>query len=603
MSTDIDPEFGFGYIPPHPGMTGLPEMQINGYTNLGEATFLPDTKGSDTFQLIDSLLWSKGKHYIKVGGEYRWVRSRFDIDADARGLYSFNGTFTGNAFADYLLGDPNQETLNSELYGDLRYRYYGGYFNDDWKVTPKLTLNLGIRYERETAPFERHNLQSNFVVGPNLLIFPNNNIPPTTLIPASLAGQIPSGIDPRALVKVFGNNWAPRAGLAYALTPKTVIRTGGGIFYAEADAAGASGRPVSNPPFRTTYNPPAGNGVQPTFTFASGFPATAENPAFFNQSTSALISFDPDEKVPVIYKWSADIQREIGKFLLDVGYVGTKGTHLAVAYNINQAFAGPGTAASRELYQGFNTITYQDSMGNSTYNSLQVRLERRYSNGISLLMSYTWNKSIDLGSGSLVADLTFRNVADVGWERAVSSGSVPQRFVTAYTYALPVGNGKRFAPQNRVLAGVIGDWQLNGITTIRDGQPFTATTSVSSANTGAARPNWNPAATSSTFQQSVNDWFYLGAFSQPTQYNYGNSGRDILYGPGAINFDASIFKRFEVPKLGETGQVQLRFEGFNIFNHPNFGTPAGNISVAGAGSITTLTTSMRVLQAGLKVVF
>jgi hypothetical protein len=501
------------------------------------------------------------------------------------------------------MGDPNQETLNSELYGDLRYKYYGAYINDDWKVTPKLTLNIGIRYERETAPIERNNLQSNFIVGPNVLIFPNNKIPPTTLIPASLAGQIPAGVDPRALVKVFGNNWAPRAGLAYQISSSTVLRVGGGIFYAESDAAGASGRPVSNPPFRTTYNPPAGDGIHPTFTFASGFPATAEDPTFFNQSTSSLISFNPDERVPVVYKWSADVQREIGKFLLDVGYVGTKGTDLAVAYNINQALAGPGTAASRFPIQGFNTITYQDSMGNSTYNSLQVRVQRRYSNGISLLAAYTWNKSLDLGSGSLVADLTFRNVANVGWEHAVSSGSVPQRFVTSYTYALPVGHSKRFNPTNRVLAGVIGDWQLNGITTIRDGQPFTVTQNVSSANTGAARPNRIASGALPAGQRSVNDWFDLTAFANPTQYNYGNSGRDILYGPGAVNFDCSIFKRFSVPKLGENGQVQLRFEGFNIFNHPNFGTPAANISTPQAGSITTLTTGMRVLQAGLKVVF
>jgi hypothetical protein len=603
VSTDIDPQFGIGYIPPHPGMTGLPDIAINGYSNLGEAAFLPDAKGSDTFQLTDSVLWSKGKHYVKAGGEFRWVRSRFDIDADARGLFNFNATFTGNAFSDYLLGDPNQETLNSELYGDLRYKYYGAYINDDWKVTPRLTLNLGIRYERETAPIERNNLQSNFVVGPNVLIFPNNNIPSTALIPASLAGKIPAGVDPRALVKVFGNNWAPRAGLAYQLFRNTVIRVGGGMFYAEADAAGASGRPVSDPPFRTTYNPPAGDGIHPTFTFASGFPATAENPAFFNQSTSSLISFNPDEKAPVVYKWSADVQQEIGKFLLDVGYVGTKGTDLAVAYNINQAYAGPGTAASRFPFQGFNTITYQDSMGNSTYNSLQLRVQRRYSNGISLLMSFTWSKSIDLGSGSLVADLTFRNVDNVGWERAVSSGSVPHRFVTSYTYTLPVGHGKRFSPGNRLLGGVIGDWQLNGITTIRDGQPFTPVLNVSSANTGAARPNRIAGGALPADKRSVNDWFDLTAFTAATQYNYGNSGRDIVYGPGAVNFDWSILKRFFVPKLGETGQVQLRFEAFNIFNHPQFGTPNANLSVAQAGSITTLTTGMRVLQAGLKVVF
>ena len=583
-------------------MTGLPAIDITGYSSLGEAAFLPDAKGSDTFQLTDSVLWSKGKHYLKAGGEYRWVRSRFDIDADARGDFSFTSGFTGNAFADYLLGDPHTATLNSELYGDIRYRYYGAYFNDDWKVTPKLTLNLGIRYEMETPAAERNNLQSNFVVGPNILIFPNNDIPSTTLIPASLAGQIPAGIDPRALMVSHKNNWAPRAGFAYQLSRDTVIRVGGGLFYAEADANGASSRPVSNPPFRTTYTYTADN-IHPTLTFATGFPVNAENPVFFNQSSSALIAWNPYSAVPVVYKWSANLQQQVGKFLVDAGYVGTKSTHLMVQYDIDQDYPGGTSTAARRPFPGFNTITYQDSMGNAEYDSLQLRVQRRYSNGISLLMSYTWSKSIDLGSGALVADLTFRNVDDVGWERAVSSGSVPQRFVTSYTYALPVGRGKTFDFKNRVLGGVLGNWQLNGITTIRDGQPFTPVLSTSSANTGAARPNWNPFAGSSTFQPSVNDWFYLGAFSTPKQYDYGNSGRDILYGPGAINFDASIFRRFNVPRLGESGQVQLRFEGFNIFNHPNFGTPDANISVAQAGSITTLTTSMRVFQAGVKVLF
>ncbi len=342
VGTDIDPQFGIGYIPPHPGMTGLPDITISGYSQLGEAAFLPDAKGSDTFQLTDSVLWSKGKHYIKVGGEYRWVRSRFDIDADARGLFAFTAAFTGNAFADFLLGAPNTATLNSELYGDMRYRYYGGYVNDDWKVTPKLTLNLGIRYEYETPAFERNNLESNFVVGPNVLIFPNNNVPSTTLIPASLSGTIPAGVDPRALMETHHNNWAPRVGLAYQLSRDTVIRLGGGMFYAEADANGASSRPVSNPPFRTTYTYTS-DGVHPTFTFATGFPAGAEDPTMFKQASSALISWDPYSSVPVIYKWSGNLQQQVGKFLVDAGYVGTKGTHLSVEYNINQDY--PGTQA------------------------------------------------------------------------------------------------------------------------------------------------------------------------------------------------------------------------------------------------------------------
>jgi hypothetical protein len=605
VTEDLFAQYGFGYIPPHPDMTGLPAITLTGYASLGEAAFLPDTKGSDGFQLTDSLLWARGKHYLKIGGEYLWHRSRFDIDGDARGLFAFNGQFTGNAFADYLLGFPNQETLNSELIGDLRYRYYGAYIADDWKVTPKLTLNLGIRWEYEAAPFSTQNLMSNFIVGPNILIFPDNNVPPASQISAALAGRIPAGVDPRALVRNFKNNWAPRAGLAYQFRSHTVIRAGGGIFIAEADAAGASGRPVSNPPFKATYNPPAGNGVQPTFSFATGFPVTAENPAFFNPSSGTLISYNPNARPASIYKWSTDVQQEIGPFLLDAGYVGTKGTHLSVAYNANQAIAGSGTQASRFPYQGFNTITYLDSMGNSGYNALQVRLERRWSNGMSILMSYTWSKSIDLGNGSLIADLTPRNAMSVGWERAVSSGSVPQRFVTSYSYALPVGMGQHLQPRNRVFEGIAGGWQVNGITTIRDGQPFTPATSVNSANTnGRNAPNWNPATTTAGFSPSVNDWFDTAAFSQPVQYTYGNEGRNVLRGPGAINFDASLMKIFRVSQLGESGRIQMRFEGFNILNHANFAIPANvTIGTAGVGSITTTTTANRILQAGVKVTF
>ena len=607
VSQYLDSQYGFGYIPPHPGMTGLPQITFNGgvYSDLGEAAFLPDTKGSDTFQLTDSLLWSRGKHYFKAGGEYLWQRSHFDIDGDARGLFAFNGEFTGNSFADFLLGFPNQETLNSELIGDLRYRYYGAYIADDWKVTPKLTLNLGLRWEYEAAPFSTQNLQSNFIVGPNILIFPNNQIPPASQISPSLAGQIPPGVDPRALVRNYKNNWAPRAGLAYQVMQHTVFRAGAGIFIAEGDAAGASGRPVSNPPFKATYNPPAGNGVQPTFSFASGFPANAEDPTLFNQSTGTLISDNPHERPATIYKWSADVQQELGKFLLDVGYVGTKGTHLAVTYNINQAAPGPGTQASRFPFKGFNTITYQDETGNSEYDAMQIRLERRWSNGMSILVSYTWSKSMDLGNGSLIGDLTPRNSTDVGWERAMASGSVPQRFVTAYSYALPVGRGRPFQPENRYLQGIAGDWQVNGITTIRDGQPFTPGTSVNSANTtGRNAANWDPSIHTPGFTATVSDWFDTAQFSQPVQYTYGNQGRDILRGPGAINFDASLMKIFNVPKLGDQGRLQLRFEGFNIFNHANFAIPTNvTIGSAGVGSITTTTTGARILQAGLKVMF
>ncbi len=600
ITQDLYSKYGFGYIPPAPGLAGLPSITINGYSNLGEAGFLPDAKGSDSFQVNDGVTWSKGAHFIRAGGEYRWVRTRYHIWGNARGIFGFNSTFTGNAIGDFLLGDPNSASLSSVLIGDIRYKYYGGYVNDDWKVTPKLTLNLGVRYEFWTPPYERHDLLANFITGPNKLVYVNNKVPPST--PASLAMAVPSNLDPRGLVENHRNNWAPRMGLAYQLRRDTVLRLGGGVFFAEANAAGISTRPEYNPPYRIGYAYTS-DGVHPTLSFATGFPTNAVDPTQLVAANTTFNSWDPAMDVGVVYHWSLSLQQQLGKFLVDTNYVGTKGTHLSLQYNINQAYAGAGTTAARRPYQGFSDITYVDSMANSEYNALQLRVQRRYSNGISLLVSYTWSKSMDLGSGSLIGDLQFRNVNNIGWERSASSSSVPQRLVLSYTYALPFGTGKRFHTANRLVAGALSDWQINGITTIRSGHPFTVTMNVSSANTGAARPNWDPSVSTAGFTPTINNWIDTAAFSTPTQYNYGNAGRNILYSPGATNFDFSIFKRYGLRKLGEAGQLQLRFEGFNICNHPQFGQPNTNISTVGAGSITFLTTTMRQLQAGVKIMF
>ena len=590
----IDPQFGIGYIPAQPGLTGLPTIAINGYSNLGEAGFLPDAKGSDTAQITDSILWNHGAHFFKAGGEYRWVRSRYDIYGNARGSFTFNGVFSGNGFADFLLGDASGATISSVFIGDLRYKYTGAYINDDWKVTPRLTLNLGLRYELWTPPYERNNLQANFVVGPNKLIYVNNAVP--SVIPSSLTMPIPSGVDSRGLVDSHHNNWAPRVGLAFQLFSGTVIRAGAGLFYAEADALGASGRPTANPPFRIS-NTYSTDSIHPNITFDSGFPPNAVTTQTVDPAATTFISFNPAMKVPVIYHWSFSVEQQISKFLLDTNYVGTKGTHLSVQYNINQDYPGAGSTASRRPYQGLSDITYTDSMGNSEYEALQVRVQRRYSNGISLLASYTYSKSIDLGSGGLIGDLSVRNVLNVGWERAASSSNVPHRLSMSYTYALP------FRLKNALLSGALGNWQLNGITTLRDGHPFTPVWSSSAANTGTARPDRIRDGALPSDQRSVNRWFDTGAFVYPTPYNYGNSGRDVVYGPGAVNFDFSAFKRYNVKRLGEAGQLQLRVEAFNIFNHPQFGTPNANVTVPQGGTITTLSTPMRQIQFGAKVLF
>jgi len=607
----VTQQFGFVNVPQLPGVTGLPNMVITGFSNLGEAAFLPDAKGSDTAMVTDNVLWTHGNHFIKFGGTYRWVRSRFDIAGNARGTFNFDGTFTqnplsrgtsGNAYADFLLGDASGGTLTSIFIGDLRYKYYGGYINDDWKVTPKLTLNLGVRYEIWTPPYERNDQQANFVIGPNKLIYPNNKVPAG--IPASLVENIPSGVDSRGLLDFHKNNWSPRLGLAYQVARNTVIRAGGGMFYAEPDAQGASGRPVANPPFRVTTTYPTDQ-LHTNLTFQNGYPANALTFQSVDPSSTTFVAYAPDLKPAYYYHWSFGLQQQVSSYLFDANYVGTKGTHLATNYDYNTLFAGVvgSSVASRRPVPGFGTLTYQTSMGNSDYNALQVRVERRYSSGLAMLVAYTYSKSIDLSGGGLVADLHLRDVRNVGLERALSSSDMRNRFVVAYMYDLPFGHGQRFNISNPVLNAVAGDWQLNGITTVHSGQPITPSLSTSSANTGDPRPNRVGNGNLPSDQQSVSRWFDTSAFVRPPDGTFGNSGRDVIISPGAVNFDFSALKKFPVKKLGEAGLIQIRVEMFNILNHPQFGQPSPRVDIPSGATITYLTTPMRTIQFGVKVIF
>jgi hypothetical protein len=609
VKDNITQQFGFVGVPQQPGVTGLPNIVISGFSNLGEAAFLPDAKGSDTAMVSDNLLWTHGNHFFKFGGTFRWVRSRFDIAGNARGTFNFDGSFSqnpqsrgnsGNAYADFLLGDASGGTLTNIFIGDLRYKYYGGFVNDDWKVSPKLTLNLGVRYEIWTPPYERHDQMANFVIGPNKLIYPNDKTP--SLIPSSLTETIPSGVDSRALTEFHKNNWAPRLGLAYQLGNSTVIRTGAGVFYAEPDALGASGRPVANPPFRVTTTYPTDQ-IHTNLTFQNGYPANALNFQAVDPSNTTFIAFAPDLKPAYYYHWSFGVQQQVSQYLIDANYVGTKGTHLSTNYDYNTPYAGGTSVAARRPVPGFGSLTYVSSMGNSEYNALQVRVERRYSSGLAMLVAYTYSKSIDLSGGGLVADIHLREVNNVGLERALSSSDMRNRFVVAYMYDLPFGHGQRFNITNRALNAVAGDWQVNGITTVHSGQPITPQTANSSANTGDPRPNRIGDGNLPSDQRSVSNWFDKTAFALAPAYNFGNAGRDIITSPGAVNFDFSALKKFPVKKLGEAGLIQIRAEFFNILNHPQFGQPSPRVDIPSGASITYLTTPMRTIQFGVKVIF
>lgn len=608
VKDNLDTQFGLGGIPAQPGVTGLPSISISGYSNLGEATFLPNNKISEVITLEDHVSWILGKHVVKLGGSYRWVRSWFDVSSSARGSYTFSGAFTqnpqktagtGSGLADFLLGIPANGTVSSRTKGDIRYNYFGGFIQDDWKLTSKLTLNLGVRYELWTQPIERNDQQGNFLTNTSKLIYANNKV--LGGIPPSLIGTIPSGVDSRSLMKIDTNNVAPRLGLAYQFRAGTVIRAGAGVFFADDPFNGASSRLVANPPFFQTLTYQTDQ-IMPILMLDTGFPANALGQNV-NISAATLSAWALDMKQAYVYHWSFGIQQQVKDYVFEANYVGTKGNDLPLTYNINAPFAGPGSVASRRPYQGLGDITYTSNMDTSSYNALETRVERRYSRGLALLVSYTFSKTLDNGGEQLVGDLSLRDARNVKAEHSLSSGDMRHRFVASGLYDLPLGKDRYFSIHNPILNAVAGNWQLNGILTMHSGQPFTPVLGTSTANTGAARPNRIGNGNLPSSQRSVTRWFDKSAFAAPAPYNFGNAGRNILFGPGAANLDFSLFKNFRLPFLGESGQLQFRAEAFNILNHPQFSNPNNRVDIPQGGIITGLTNDMREIQFALKILF
>ena len=603
----IDDQYGLGGIPAQPGVAGLPSMSISGFSTIGEATFLPNSKISETVTLEDHVTMLLGKHNLKFGGSYRFVRSWYAISSSARGTYTFSGGFsqdpqnrskTGSGMADFALGIPSSSGISNFLQGDIRYSYWGAFLQDDWKITPRLTINAGLRYEIWTQPVERHDQQANFYLSDLKLAFANNQVPAG--VPAAYVENVPAGLGSRSLLKASYNNLAPRLGFAFQAAPSLVVRGGAGVFYADNPFIGASGRLPANPPYAISSSYATDN-ITPILYLSSGFPAGAVTDLNFN--TVNMNVFSPDLQNGTVYHWSLGLQKQMAQYVFEANYVGTRGTGLPLGYNINQSYAGPGSVASRRPYQGFNNITAQLPMGVSSYNALELRAERRYTNGFSLLASYTYSKSLDNGGEQLIGDLSLRNVQNVDWEYSLSAGDMRNRFVGSALYNLPFGKGRHFTIANPVLEAVAGGWQVNTILTLHSGQPFTPTMGVSSANTGAARPNRTGDGNLPSGQRTIQNWFDKTAFVSAPQYQYGNAGRDILFAPGAANMDFSLFKRFPLTRLKEGSELQFRAESFNFLNHPQFGMPNSRVDIAQGGSITSLSTPMRQMQLGLKFLF
>jgi len=586
---------------------GLPVFAPSGYTGIGGASSLPTIRLENTFNPNVSMTKLMGAHTLKFGTN---IVRRQIIDFQTNrgdGRFNFDRTFTsdpnntgatGETMASFLLGTASAVEQDFLLvWAGIRTMEIGSYFQDDWKVTSKLTLNLGIRYEYTPPPVEVADRWANF-----------NPVTGKVVI-AGVNG------DRRAGVSMDGNNWAPRFGFAYQLRRSTVIRGGAGIFYNTQGNGSAVFRLHRHLPFgpinvanidQFNANP---RRVQQGFDLIPVID--------YNQlTTNPVGSFN---SVPANYKtgyaqqMNFGIEHEIGYgTVVKAAYVGNLARQVDSVYDINRADPGPGTPQSRRplrnIAPGVVAASFGDTTGNANYHSLQMTAEKRFASSLGFLTAYTYSHSIDnvplqQGGGSdgpIPQDIRYRFL-----DRGTSGFDMKHRFTESINWAVPVGKGQRFGIDGAALNHLLGGWQMNGIITIQSGLPFTPTLATSVSNSGGSKPDRRGSGELSE-GQSINRWFDTSfntagaAWFTPAQFTYGNGGRNILRGPGRWNVDYSIFKNF---RLTERFGLQFRSEFFNLFNHPQFDLPNASIGNPIAGRIAATVGVPRDIQFSLRLGF
>ncbi len=581
---------------------GWPAFNITGWTSWADAG--PNTRGKNVFHYFDNLSYTRGKHSLKMGVESRFVQFNLNQGGGARGSFSFNGVFTQQPFsptgtgygpADFLLGYANTASIAVSTGTGERIRTFSGFLMDDWKATNRLTLNLGVRYDLVTPPFEVRDRERSFDLNKGVLVFAK-----------------PGSWRDRAFNDLKKNDFAPRIGLAYTLTPKTVIRSAYGMFWAYEDnlsGLGAGGYPwaISAVYPSDQINPSSAinldRGVPPNWI---QFSPTAPP----NLGVRGIDNFKP----AYIQQWNFTLEREIGSVLLGASYVGNKGTKLARYLQRNQPLPGPGNINDRRPYPGYGTVSMVESSGNSIYHGLLLKAEKRFSRGLSFLASYTFSKAIE-DSGSPALDSTSagsdqpQDPRNLRAERGLSPHDVRNRFIVSYTYELPFGKGRPYMSNASKLAEtVLGGWQVNGITVLQSGRHETIGVSFDASNTGSSnyRANALRSPDLPSSQRTVSRYFDTSAFAIPAPYTYGNAGRNTVEGPGQVNFDFSLFKNFRLrERAGNFGnnEIQFRAEFFNLLNTPQFQIPNRLVGTPQFGSITDVVNYGRQIQLALKFRF
>lgn len=592
QNTDFDPTTIFPTLYKPLPIGGLPNVSIAGFQGIGDSGGSPRAP-QITQELTDNLSIVRGTHTLKMGADIAFGRISTNPGAGgtAFGSFTFQPRYTGSSYADFVLGLPTNTARATPNINNLLYNTrYGLYLQDDWKVSSRLTLNLGVRYTLQTQTQERDGSFANFDFGSGKYVIRTEG------------GQLPRLAIPRLLqaypfvesekngwgrdvIRSDHNNFGPRLGFAFRPfnDNKTVLRGGYGVFYNIIPVyIGIRQISLTNSPFLLTETFEAG--ATPTLSLGNPFPgagALSPNPG--------ITAVNREIRNTYAQQFNFTVEREVmGNTGLRVSYVGNKGTRVPwYNYNRNLPFRqAPGTIQSNRPFQPWADIITLDTNGSATTHQLQTELIRRFSKGLFLQASYTWNKTLD-------------NVPIVGG---------PQ---DPYNAALDRGNGDSIRPNVAYISGtydlpflrgnkILGGWQIAGIGQFRSGTPFGIGYNVTQAGWLGGRAN---VVASNVYpsDKNIEGWFNPAAFAVPAPFTFGNSARNMLFGPGQRIIDMSVLKDF---KFGENHAIQFRAEAFNMPNHPSFGNPSTNLSIpASVGKIRGTSVGPRAIQFGLKFIY
>ena len=604
--------------------------------------------GMQTFQITDTLTWLKGKHSLKFGMELRRNLSNDFRCSACSGTFTFNSTLTGNPqapagtgydVASFMLGAVASATMTAQVGSSLQNLDQAYYIQDDWKISPRITINLGLRYDYQPAAWERHNGLSRF----NPFVTNPKN---------GLLGEMQyAGVDfGRSLVNSNPKDFGPRVGFAWDVfgTGKTVLRGGYGIYY---PFTFIYGRLYGSLGFQntTTYSPAGGNTQAPAFYLASGFPSPIIQPQGAALGPSAFqsqaVTYDePNSPTPYSQQFTLTVQHQLPKALvLEAGYSGNKGTHLgAGSYDWNElnpsnlalgnalqsqvanpyaglvtgAYGGATITRQQLLrpypYMGTISINYPH-LASSIYHSLLMSASKKFSSGLVVLASYSFGKLISNGINGYsqnnteqVNVLDYQNAKyDMRSERAIDSTNPGSRFVLSGVYELPLGERRRWQSGNTIVQKIISGWQINSVLTLQDGLPVVLR---GANNNIATRPN-STGKSANLSNRSASEWFDPTQFVNPPSWTYGNIGRTLpdVRNPGIVNLDFSAIKD---TKIRESLKLQFRAESFNAANHVNLLAPnatfvpgANGLNQSGTFGTITGARDPRNNQLALKLIF